>query len=152
MHRKTLPSSMNCSFCSDPSLIHFSSPTNLLHCKQINIWLACLLSRSPLKDEHNGYCGHRSTTGFECHIGPWEPKSMLENLCPIHLWTAHRLVLPVCLAASARQLPGHNRWLHTETQNNYKRLLPFCDKTRHTSWRVGCRIVLYSGMLRTRLQ
>lgn len=54
-----------------------------------------------------------------------------DGVCPAHLWTPRRLVLavPVCLATSTAQMPGHNRWINTKTRNNYKGLLPFPDKT-----------------------
>lgn len=114
-----------CSSHTDPNIMHFPSPENLHTAQQTDKYL---IGQASVPSPHgSSYSGHESSSGCGCHVSLWELKPMWAKSAPVHLRTPLRLVLaaPVCLARSAAQMPGHNRWINTKTQNNYKGLLPF---------------------------
>lgn len=116
-----------CSSRTDPNIMHFPSPENLYFAQQTDKYLIGLPS-VPSPSHGSRYSGHESyhriwvpcqSLGIKAHVGT--------KSAPAHLRTPLQLVLaaPVCLATSTAQMPGHNRWINTKTQNNYKGLLPF---------------------------
>lgn len=112
--------------CTDPNIMHFPCPENLQRAQQTDKYLIdqpSVPSHPPMAAATAGRAWeyHRKwvpcqSLGIKAHVGGGAKSA------PVHLRT------PLCgwqlLFACTAQMPGHNRWINTETQNNYKGLLP----------------------------
>ncbi len=114
-----------CSSRSHPNIMHFPSPENLHTAQQTDKYLIGQPSVPPIPPWQQLQWAWEyqwvpcQSLGIKARVGT---KSALLTWGRLSGWRWRRLF---AWLQAPHRCQGHNRWINTKTQNNYKGLLPF---------------------------